>query len=184
MNRVFGLDLDGVIYPFHESLYTYCVSCRNFNGNYLEFWMDYFPHLSDEECDFLVSNPIVYDMTRPYEYAYKFINKLEETGDSIFYITSRPESLDRITRRYLKRLNFPFQDNLILSKDKVTDCRKYGVTHFVDDFTKHVNPISGFCTSYLVNKPWNQSGRLDTYVVVSNMKELYDIYFGDDNGTN
>lgn len=175
--RVFGLDIDGVVYPYHEAVYTYYQCYMGYNDSYNRFWTQYFPSLSEEEQDYIVSIPIPYDMMDPYPYALKFINKAMELGDEVYYLTSRDSSLERITRRYLRRHEFLFQDNLIMCKDKATECRRYDITDFIDDFTKHVNSVSLVCNAYLINKPWNVDNRKD-YPVVSNMKEFFEIIFG------
>jgi uncharacterized HAD superfamily protein len=172
MEKVIGLDLDGVIYPFHEALYTYAQYELDYEGTFREFWNSFVNEFSTEKKDYLVSIPIVYEQTVPSKETMELLANL--TSDSeLFYITGRALDLERVTRRYLSRYHFPKQDNLIFSADKITTCRLYGVTHFLDDFPHIVRDVQNVCDAYVMWKPWFQD-RLEGLKVVRSLKEFVD----------
>ena len=42
MTKVLGLDLDGVIYPWHEAVYEYFRLYKNYTGSFNKLWeVDY-----------------------------------------------------------------------------------------------------------------------------------------------
>jgi len=176
MNRVvLGLDIDGVLYPFHEALYTYFQYEMNYVGTYQEFWLDYIPSMDLEKQKIVMSNPIPYDMILPSVQVMEFLSYAKDNSE-IYYITHRPDELERITRRYFKRYDFPFQDNLIFTGDKVTACRLYGITHFIDDFVNQVERVSAVADAYLMSRIHNRDYQ-DGLKIVHNLKEFKEIVF-------
>lgn len=149
-----GLDLDGVCYDWHTALHTYYQYIMGYAGDYRAFWTEFFPSLPKSKQEYIVSIPIPYDSQVPSETVTSFLDFAKDKAE-IYYITSRLPELESITRRYIKRYDFPFQDNLIFSQDKASSCSILGITHFLDDFARHVIPCSKVCNSYLMNKLWN-----------------------------
>lgn len=175
MGKVIGLDVDGVIYRYHEALYTFCQYELNYDGTFEEFWLEYIPSCSKEKQDYLIGLPIPYETSIPSKEVIEFLNYANEHAD-IYYITHRPDDLERITRRYFRRYNFPQQDNLFITGDKVTACRYLGVTHFLDDFVKHVKSVDGIADAYLMAKPWNKEFQND-FKTVHSLKEFQERVF-------
>lgn len=172
-----GLDLDGVLYDFHSALYTYYQYEMNYGGTYQQFWLDYIPSLNKERENYIMSIPIPYETSIPSPRIREFLDYIKDRCEA-YYITHRPEELERITRKYLRDYSFPFQDNLIMTGDKVTACRLYGVTHFIDDFANQVEKVSAVADAYLMAKPWNIDYQ-DKLKTVHSLKEFRRIVFND-----
>lgn len=174
---VLGLDLDGPLYDFHSALYTYCQYELDYGGTYSEFWLDYIQNASQERQDYLMNLPFLYESVVPHKCVTEFLKFAKENATDIYYITHRPKDMEVVTRRYLKRYNFPYPDNLFMTGDKATTCRYLGVTHFLDDHIKHVKAVSAVADSYLMAKPWNREFR-DDFNTVYSLKEFKDAVFG------
>lgn len=175
-NRIIlGLDLDGVLYDYHSALYTYCQYELNYLGTYEEFWLNYMKNSNNERQNYLTSLPIPYEMIVPSKCVTDFLEFANSNSD-IYYITHRPQHLERITRRYFRRYNFPQQDNLFMTDDKITCCRYLGITHFIDDFVNNVKAVSAVADSYLMAKPWNKEFQ-DDFKTVHNLNEFREAVF-------
>lgn len=173
---ILGLDMDGVLYDFHDSLFIYYQYELNYQGTYEQFWMDYIPSLSKERQDLIMEIPIPYETRVAPKEVISFLEYASDNVDELFYITHRPLSLERITRRYLRRSNFPFQDNLFMTGDKLTTSRYLGVTHFLDDHVKHVKSVGTVADAYLMAKPWNKEFH-ESLPTVKNLREFQDRVF-------
>ena len=154
---ILGLDLDGVLYDWHDACYVYHQYELGYNGTYKEFWLEFFPSLSQERRNYIITIDTLYDTKVPHKSVMDFLEYCEENSHAIYYLTSRSTDLERITRRYLSRNNFPSQDNLVMTVDKASACRLFGVTHFLDDFTKQVEAVSKVTNAYLMAKMWNRN---------------------------
>jgi hypothetical protein len=169
-------DLDGVLYNFHDALYTFCQYELGYEGTYEKFWLDYMQNISKDKCDYLIGLPMPYETSIPSKQITEFLDFAEKNANEIYYITHRPLELERVTRRYLKRNNFPYPENVFISGDKATICRYVGATHFIDDFVKHVKAVSGIAESYLMAKPWNREFQSE-FNTVHNLKEFQERIF-------
>jgi uncharacterized HAD superfamily protein len=176
---VLSLDIDGILYPYHEALYTYYEYEMGYSDTYEQFWSSFFPNLSQEKIEYIISIPIVYEMIEPYKHVLEFL-EFAASKTNIYYMTSRSLDLERITRKYFKKYNFPFQDNLIMTKDKANSCRLYGVTHFLDDHAHHVESVAKVADAYLMAKIWNREYQ-DKFNTVHSLREFRERVFG--NGT-
>lgn len=154
-NMILGLDLDGVVYDYHSCLYTYCQYTFDYDGSYLDFWLNYFPNLPSEKQEYLVSIPMLYEMRIPDSFVMGFLEKSKRVFSEIFYVTGRGNDLKVVTERYLKKYDFPFYDNVIITRNKGLWCSNLQITHFIDDFPCHVISASRVCDAYLLNRPWN-----------------------------
>jgi hypothetical protein len=172
---VLGMDLDGVLYDFHNALYMFCQYELGYEGSYEEFWLNYIQNCSKEKQDYLISLPMPYETSIPSKQITDFLSFARDNAE-IYYITHRPIELDRITKRYLRAYDFPSVDNLFITNDKATICRYVGVTHFIDDFVKHVKAVSGIADSYLMAKPWNREFQSE-FKTVNNLKEFQERVF-------
>jgi uncharacterized HAD superfamily protein len=172
---ILGLDLDGVLVDWHSAVYTLWQYEHKYNGTYEEFWLEYIPNLSKEKQDYIVTLPIPYETQIPRKSVIDFLDFAKDNAD-IYYITHRPLEIERVTRQYFKRYNFPYPDNLFMTGDKVTACRYLGVTHFLDDFANQVEKVSAVADAYLFAKPWNREFR-DKYKTVYSLKEFKEKVF-------
>ena len=174
---VLGLDIDGVLYDFHSALYTYYQYEMNYGGTYREFWLDFIANKSEEEQKYIMEIPIPYEMIAPSLQVLEFLSYAQNKAD-IYYITSRSPELERITRRYFRRYDFPFQDNLFMNSDKITTCRYLGITHFLDDHVKHVKKVASVANAYLMAKLWNTDSQEELKTVHS-LREFKELVFND-----
>jgi uncharacterized HAD superfamily protein len=172
---VLGLDMDGVLYDFHSALFTYYQYEMNYTGSYEEFWKDFIPSMNPEYQNYIMSIPMLYDMLNPMFGAKEFLEFAKDKAE-IYYITHRPVELERLTKRYLKRYDFPQFDNLIMTGDKVTACRLYGVTHFLDDFANQVENVSAVADAYLRARIHNREYQ-DKLKTVYSLKEFKELVF-------
>lgn len=173
---ILGLDLDGVLYPWHETLYTFYQYEMGYQEDFRTFWLEYIPSLPKEKQDYIVGLPVPYDMRIPDKETISFLELAKSKSEEIFYITYRPEELERITKRYFRRYDFPCPHNLVMTGDKTTACRYYGVTHFIDDFPSNIENIKGFADVYLMAKPWNEPFQGD-YQTVHSLREFAERIF-------
>ena len=165
-----GLDIDGVIYPWHYSIYRYFTEFKNFAGSELEFWA-YFRLFSVEKQMYYVSIPTLYTDTSLTQDAIEYLPKLAELGE-LFYITSRDHELQPLTQKFFKFYDIPFKENLIFEKDKASVVRLYGIDYFVDDMISHLEKMQGITTSFLFKQPHNFYDR-DGYNCIGSLKEFY-----------
>ena len=124
MNIAF--DLDGVLYPWHKSVYDYLTRLPNSltrGKNYHEFWEDPYTEITEKEWSYYASLPILYTNMIPSKPMLDMLRKLDSEGHTLYYITNRIPDLARITEQYLNNYKFPQAENLILSEDKAKEVR-------------------------------------------------------------
>ena len=73
--------------------------------------------------------------------------------------------------------DLPYQDNLIMTKDKFNYCKLLQVDYFVDDFISYVEEMSKITNYILFAQPWNRAGQ-DKFTTVRNLEELYELIKG------
>ncbi len=173
---ILGIDIDGPIYDWHRAVYTLWEYENNYCGTYEEFWLDYIPNLPKCRQDYIVQLPIPYETQVPPKSVIEFLNYAKEHADDIYYITHRPLELERVTNKYFQRYNFPYPNNIHFTGDKVTACRYFGITHFLDDFVNQVKNVSAVADAYLMAKPWNREFQ-DDYKTVFSLKEFQERVF-------
>ena len=92
MNPVrIGLDIDGVIYPYHGAVYRYFTEEKHYTGSYKDFWTVDWWLLSKEEQDYIVSLPFLYNAVIPSPCVMESLMKLATLGE-LYYVTSRSGS--------------------------------------------------------------------------------------------
>lgn len=150
------LDLDDVVYPFSRAMYTELVVHWNLTKDFFEFWEDAENQYSYNMWDNLVRIESVYSAIPMKKEDMDLIKKLAEKFD-IFYITSRPKEVELATRNYLKRFNFPCQENLIFTRDKGLVCNSIGITLAVEDMLHNIkNLIKCGIPTVMMVQPWNR----------------------------
>lgn len=174
--KTVAIDLDGVLYRWHESLYEYFRLYRGFDGTYLEFWTNFYKTLSDEEFNYLIGIDTLYSNMIPTKNCKEFLNQVKDRFE-IYYLTSRPESVRTTTEIYLNRHDFPFKDNLIITKDKVNFARKLRLSYAIDDSKIQVEELSKVTFTILIAQPWNKDIQLEyptAYGVLDALKYMED----------
>lgn len=167
-----GLDIDGVIYPWHYSLYRYFTECKNFVGTEHEFWT-MFRLFPENKQKYYVSIPTLYADTSLTEDAQKYLPLLAELGE-IFYITSRDQELQSVTQKFFDFYEVPFKENLIFDVDKANIVRLLGLDYFVDDMPKHLEKMKGITKTFLFKRSHNKDQR-EGYDCVGSLREVYGI---------
>jgi uncharacterized HAD superfamily protein len=164
-----GLDIDGVIYPWHYSIHRYFVENCGYSGDISTFWM------RDRRIitDYHVSIPLCYLDTSPTEDVLTYVPKLAELGE-LYYVTSRASDLLWATEKFFRIYDLPFKENLVFSKDKATYVRFLKLDFFLDDMPKYVDMLSGITDTYLFKAVHNSDVR-DNYRVINSMKEFYEL---------
>lgn len=167
-----GLDIDGVIYPWHYSIVRYFQEFRGFEGSDYEFW-DMFNSLSPKTQEYYVSIPTLYSDSCLTEDAEKYLPLIAELGE-IFYITARDTGLQWLTRKFFDTFEVPFKENLIFEKHKFNMVRLLGLDYFVDDQGKHLEKMKGITKTFLFIQPHNRNDR-ELYDNVRSLRQFYDI---------
>jgi uncharacterized HAD superfamily protein len=169
---IVGLDIDGVIRPWHTSVYRHFQIFKGFEGTEREFW-DYFRGLDKDMQDYYVSIPLMYMDTAPSKDTIYYVNKIAEIAQ-IYYITSCPEDIKRLTSKFFNIYGLPFKENIIFSKDKANYVRLNKIEYFLDDLPKNIDQLKGITNAYLFKASHNWEVR-DNYNVMNSMKEFYEL---------
>jgi len=148
-----GLDVDGVIYPWHNIVRTYYKMYHNYNGSDAYF-MDYFNKaLSVEEQKYIVSLPHLYDKAILSPSTKLIIDRLSEIGD-LYYITARPESAIDVTHRFFEKSKLPFKENLVFSRNKAVQMRLNSISFYVDDNQSTIRELQDITTAFWFKVTW------------------------------
>lgn len=170
MTKILGLDLDGVLYGWHNAVYDYVKLYRGYTESYTKFWSEDYKNLTSEMWEFLTTIDIFYSSQMPTDDCLKFINDAANKFD-IFYVTSRPAYVKLTTEQYLRKYNFPFQENLIFTQNKVNEARRYGIDYFVEDMPENAIKLSKVTNVILMAQPWNKDIQ-DQYLTVTSINQL------------
>lgn len=173
-----GLDIDGVIYPWHYNLVRYFREFKGYEGDDVEFW-NMFESLSSETQNYYVSLPILYSGSSLTEDAKENLPKLASLGE-IYYITSRIPELEYTTLKFFDEQEVPFKENLIFERRKSMVIRRYGIDYYVDDQAKYLEEMKGITSSFLFLQPHNKRGdSRGRFNCIGSLKKLYDIILYD-----
>ena len=167
-----GLDIDGVVYPWHESVFRYFREYKDFVGSAREFWT-YFMSLPFETQEYYVSIPLLYLDSVPTPDVMEYVPKLAEVAD-IYYVTSRPPELWWATKKFFNIYDLPFKENVIFTKDKVNYSRMLNLKFFLDDLPRNVDSLLPVTDAYLFKADHNWEHR-DNYKTLNTIKEYYEL---------
>lgn len=167
-----GLDIDGVIRPWHVSMYRYFQVYKGYGGDEREFW-DYFRGLEPYQQDYYVSIPLMYSDTSPTKDVTEYVPKLAELGE-IFYITSCPHEIRLATSKFFDNYGLPFKENIIFSKDKSNYIRLNRIDYFLDDLAHNVEAVQNLTRAFLFKAAHNWRDR-DRFNVINSIKEYYEL---------
>lgn len=168
-----GFDVDGVIYPWHDSVYTYFTIYKGYKGTYHQFWSnDWTVPETQEYIKYLTTVPILCEDREPFPRALETLHEIADKGHTIYYITSRPDDVKLATEHYFSKRDFPFKENLyIVQGPKDTLARSLGLDLFLDDREKHIKELTPICLSVLKAMPWNEDFWLQ-YPTIHNIHEI------------
>lgn len=163
--KTIGFDLDGVLYPWQQSAYDWCVRNEYYHDDdWDSFWEIWLPTQSKVFNDNLVRIPMLYHNMLPSQMQVDF---LQDLGDryTIYYVTSRPIEMLSVTENFLKTVRYPQIENLIFAYDKSPIVIQQGIELFVDDRHSIVNDLAKICKTLLYNQSWNLHYQVDPRVI-------------------
>lgn len=158
------LDLDGVLYDWHSSVYEYMKLYNNYKGTIMDFWTKESKEKSGEWWTYITGIDTLYSDRQPTEDCKKFINNVQDKFE-IYYVTGRPESVKLTTAQYLRRYKFPYQENLIFSNDKINIARLVRASYAIDDLPSQIQPLSLVTKVIMRARIWNRE-YWDTYLTI------------------
>jgi uncharacterized HAD superfamily protein len=165
-----AFDLDGVLYDFHAALYTELVSLHNLNQSFNEFWSTGWLKISEERFKNYVAMEHIYETLPPSKEVKEFMKEVNNKH-TIYYITSRQESLKYITKKFLRKNEFPQRENLFFNTDKSIVVRSYDIDMLIDDQAKYLEKCKPFCKCILVRQLYNVAD-WTKYDTIGNVLEL------------
>jgi len=166
-----GLDLDGVLYDWHNAVLEYYKIYKNYDGSFDDFWSKAYKEFTPDDWEYLTGVDTFYSSEIPSESCLKFLERLSMSFE-LFYVTSRPETCRLTTEQYLRRYKFPFSHNLVMEKNKVSVARLYGTSYFVEDMPETVEKLSHVTTAILMARPWNHQF-WDVYPTIRTLDEAW-----------
>ena len=161
MTKVLGLDLDGVLYRWHEAVYEYFRMYKNYTDSFSHLWEYDYKDLSKEDWEFLINIDFLYSCEVPTPDCISFLNNVKYRFD-IYYVTGRPLSVKTTTEQFLKRYKFPFRENLIFASDKQNTIRRLKINYFIDDLPYNLEELSKVTNVIMLARPYNREFR-ETY---------------------
>lgn len=153
--RTLGLDLDGVLYEWHKSIYDFFTRYKGYTGTLNEFWQIECLKFDEDFWNYIIEVDIFYSDRSPTKDCEDFINVVKDKFE-IYYITARPDYVKTTTEQYLRRHNFPFLDNLIFTHDKVNMARKLQLSYMLEDNIKQIEGLSKVTNAILIAQPYNK----------------------------
>lgn len=172
MKRTIGLDLDGVLYPWHEIIYDEVKFRKGIEEDYREFWRkakeeDYHRPLLEQ----LVEVPMFYNRRNIRSNILNVVNKLAETYQ-IYYITTRPESARQATQSWFERCGLPYSNNLIITQNKKPYIAMLECDYFVDDKHKTIDDIKDITNAILFKSDYMYDEDVEGYNYIETLDEL------------
>jgi len=166
-----GIDIDGVVYPWHDSIYRYFKEEKRFTGTAREFWK-YFMSLPVDVQMYYVSIPIHYLDASPTDDVLTYLPLIAELG-TVYYVTNRTPDLMPVTRKFFNNFSLPFKENVIFTDTKANYIRLLNIEMYLDDRGKNVDEVVGLTDAYLFKAVHNWEYR-DKYKLINSMKEFYE----------
>lgn len=152
MTKIF-LDLDGVIYRFQEALYDEYVWYKEYGGTFSEFWEN--PPLNEAQWKYFLNTPIIYERYKCDAEIRQALLNLAEMYE-IIYVTSRPLTVERATKNWLRREALP-ECEIFFVKDKGELAVELQPAFAVDDLPKIVDQYKRVgLPCFIVNQLWNK----------------------------
>jgi hypothetical protein len=179
-----GMDLDGTLYPWHEVAVEDLISRGILDvgitsGEFFDPENGIIVGWDDQKRQELLLNKVPF-YSQPVEIAgaRKVMDVLKESWE-IFYITARPLLATAATKAWLKRMKFPYRNNLFLvdgGKKDITDL--LGIDVFVEDRVDYILELSKICSMILLTRPWNENYKGNDHVRVDTLHELIPLLDG------
>jgi len=173
-----GLDVDGVIYPFHEITIEHAKSMNLISKDCTtkEFFGDngIFESWGSIRKENLLNNPTLYDKPPVGKlFNLDILHKLAK-NNILSYITSRPKNLSFLTKFWFFKYDLPYWNNVFISDhDKSDLVKRVSCDIFVDDRPFFLDQLLHLdIPLYIINKPWNVTY---TNSKIKRLNNLYDL---------
>lgn len=161
--KMIGFDLDGVLYNWHMAVYEFLNNTGVETGTFDEFWSgghkvlngESFEDYSSIKWHSLCNNPILFDRPEHFTNEVGFLQTLTKEHD-VMYITARNQDVERVTKRMLKKYDFPNPEEVIFAKDKTVPVILNGVDLFVEDQIGNCRALKDLTKVLVFEQPWNK----------------------------
>lgn len=161
--KTIGFDLDGVLYPWQQAAYDWCVRGGYTDIDWETFWNLWLPSQPKIFSDNLVRIPTLYHTMYPTKKQVQFLQALGKKY-TIFYITGRPPEMQAVTESFLESVKYPQIENLIFAENKTPVVIQQRIELFVDDRHSVVNELAQVCKVLLMNQIYNVHQNIDPRV--------------------
>lgn len=168
MNRILGIDIDGVITDegeadnniWHKALCNYFKENLNREKNVYSFVEAY--GLSEREMNEFINDQIenIYAGVKPYNKVSTILNSLIDKEFTIYLITARHDEFRPVTEKWLEKYSIPYH-SLYHEDDKAPLAVKKNIELFIEDNYNNASEIvDQKIPVLLVNKYHNQGKEL------------------------
>ena len=176
--KIYGFDLDGVIYDWHKAVYKYLKRYHNEDRLYETFWKDAVKDDAGYSKMFWYNLVHMERLYEKYPAKWDVVNALQTLGKDyvVVYITSRPAVVRTTTKLWLDRYNLPQTANLVHTQDpKHLAVRYYGCDYYVEDKIEHIkSPLRNVTNLYVMKQPWNEDylEDVDNITIIEKLSEI------------
>jgi uncharacterized HAD superfamily protein len=161
-----SLDLDGVLYPWHQVVWKEHFA----DDDYFDFWKERWKHVKTSTWNKILPDPDLYVQPARADVV-QMVHRIANSR-FVYYVTQRPKSLTRVTQRWLVRNGFPNPGDVYMTQDKVATCNKIGIDLHIDDRIDVMHNLADNGIRVLgVRQPWNED-RIDDFPHVDNILSL------------
>ena len=155
MGKNIAFDLDGVLVPWHEQVHDYCVRFEHETLDLANFWKSFERIYNRIHIDNILNNPLFIESSILDLRVVDMINRISEKNN-IYYITSRPKEMDRVTRKWIKRNHLPQIENLYLTYFKELPVSVFKIDLMIEDRPENARKLNNYTRVLLVSKPWHE----------------------------
>lgn len=161
--RVFGFDIDGVLYDWHRAAYEHVVRNMNEKRSYVDFWKYTVMYPNKHPYDKGFWYNLVRDLTLLNRFSTptsipETVNEIAKEFD-VVYITHRPRSARWPTYWWLRSNDFPLlngEHSLHVSYEpKQETVRSFKCDYYIDDKEVIVESLIGVTRPIGVRKAWH-----------------------------
>ena len=175
MNIKIGLDIDGVLYDWHEIAYQQ----YNKGESYEDFWTGIRANPDSVFTNNIVNDPTLYcKVTIRNDYV-NIVKHIDFICDELHYITSRPLSVERNTTKLFKQSGMPKTDNILFvgnGKSKLQTILDLGCNVIVEDQPNYVEElVDQNIIILLMDRTYNRNFNELQYDNVVRVYDMYDV---------
>jgi uncharacterized HAD superfamily protein len=177
---MFGLDIDGVLYPWHTHVHDWAVNDFGLTLSYDEFWQWPGGWMYNNRESLImanvVNNPLLYNKSLIRPEIHEAVWKIKELVGNVCYITGRPAGVQFDTKLWLERSELPDIDKLFFTPAqygaKLSLVKQLGCEFFVDDRLDYIEELLGATRLFLVTQLWNEDYENEDVTRVSDVADV------------